>query len=523
MIADSFWKRALFVVLIAVIASLFFGMFLRSGKQASKIDTEPSGSIQDSFESVRALSDGLCKNCNVILLSVDSLRADHMGAYGYQRDTTPNFDEFSKRGALFLNNFSSSYLTPVSEMSLQTGRYPTSHGVTSFDSILPSSRMTMAEYLKGRGYMTAAIITSPEFVGNQALKKSFSRGFDKYYSDPISGDPVKLREVPLADRLRSNLDAFGQKKFFLWVAMGRVHWPFGGASSSSFEDKKYDGVFKDKPLTWSLFKNVYENLLYPEKENVTPEDTQYVVDKYDDGIRSFDDFFGQFKEDLERRNLLENTLVIVESEHGEDLNEHGYFAHYDIMDTQTHVPLFVFIPSLAGKKITSLTSSVDVFPTLIESLGDTIPKEFQGKSLLPIMNDKEKDGLRDEVFIERNPLWEEFALALRKNLEQRGMKVENGKYKDIAIRTSEWKYILRMAKDRVEKISWWSEMSGKTIGVPNEELYNLKSDPGETKNVVEQYPEKAAEFQKKIKDWYAKILLTTPKKVEYEGFVQPYF
>ena len=98
-------------------------------------------------------------DCNVILVSVDSLRADHMGIYGYKRNTTPNFDALAKKGTLFKNYYSPSYITPVTEATVQTGLYPTSHGVTNFDSLLPKNRTLLPEYMKKLGFRTQAIET----------------------------------------------------------------------------------------------------------------------------------------------------------------------------------------------------------------------------------------------------------------------------------------------------------------------------------------------------------------------------
>lgn len=117
---------------------------------------------------------------NVILISIDSLRADHLSAYGYSRKTTPNIDDLAKEGVLFKNYFSQSYLTPVSEMSVHTGMYPSSSGLIGFDTILPNNVLTLAQILKKYGYQSAAFGNSPEFIIFEALKDSFNRGFDSY-------------------------------------------------------------------------------------------------------------------------------------------------------------------------------------------------------------------------------------------------------------------------------------------------------------------------------------------------------
>lgn len=506
---------------------VFFVIVLAAS--AAVYRNKPADNSKKQSSGENAANNITCPNCNVVLISVDSLRADHIGAFGYKRNTTPNLDKLVKRGFLFLNNFNPSFITPVSEASLMTGLFPTSHGVANFNMLLPKTILTMPQYLKGNGYETSALLSSPEFMTNPAMLSSFSRGFDKYeysnqeYLHDYYNNSAKARAVPNLDAINSKLDYFNGKKFFLWLGIGTVHWPYG-KNIDEYGDKNYSGVFKGKTLDWRTFQNVYKGIVYPEKLALTNADVQYIIDQYDNGIKTFDAFLGQFVGELKKRGLFKNTIVILESEHGEDLNEHGYFAHYDIMDTQVHTPLFIFVPSSQkGAEISSLISSVDVFPTLIELLGDRVPKELQGKSLLPIISGNEQDGRRNEVYIERNPLWEELKETIRYVLQKQGIKIEEGKYKDIAIRTPEWKYILRTAGERVEKISWWAYITGKPITVPKEELYNLIKDPLETKNVVGEEPEKAAEFRKKVNAWYAKISQTAPKKIEYIPSIQPYF
>ncbi len=465
----------------------------------------------------------LCADCNVILLSVDSLRADHIGTFGYKRDTTPNFDAFSREGALFLNYFSTSFLTPVSEMSVHTGLYPTSHGVTNFETVLPKNRTTIAEYLKTKNYETSAISSSPEFEINPALKKSFSRGFDRYrYFIDASG---KHRQF-FPGEMSSELDTLADKKFFLWLAVGGVHWPYGDGFQNIYADKDYNGFFKNRSLDWTTFQNIYKGMEYISGRGlpIYNHDVQYVIDNYDNGVRAFDDFLGQLIDELKRRNLLEKTIVVIESEHGEGLHEPGYFAHYDVLDNQVHVPLLIFSPSFeSGKRISSLSSSVDVFPTIIELLGGTAPDPVQGKSLAPIIGGKEKDGIRQEVFIERNPLWEEAAPEVMFPLKILGINVVSEGYKDIAIRTPEWKYILRLSKKRVEEISWWQALTGQLVNIPEDELYNLIDDPMETQNVADRYPEERRMLRKKLEDWYTEISRNAPENVEIEQKIQPYF
>ncbi len=510
-------KRKTFAIL-AVFALLILGLSL--------IYFFGSGTNKKSEEAKNAPVFS-CKGCNVILISVDSMRADHMSAYGYPRNTTPNFDKFSKNGSLFLNYFSASFLTPVSEAAVQTGMYPTSNGVTNFDTELSKNAQTISQYLIQDDYQTSAVLSSPEFEVNRALKASFSRGFDRYkYSNlffMFTNDAGVSRQYPSSTTLEAEFNTFGNKKFFLWLAVGGAHWPYGASATNVFAQKDYNGFFKGKNLDWGEFRNIYNNIIYPSKTRLQPADIQYVIDQYDNGVRSFDDFLGEIIDQLKNRNLLNNTILIVESEHGEDLGEHGYFAHYDVLDTQTHTPLFIYVPQIKNlRQLSSLAGSVDVLPTILELLGETVPQNVQGKSLLPILTGKEKDGQRQQIFLERNPLWEEAILQLRDLLKAKGIKVVSGIYKDIAIRTTGWKYILRLSADRMKQISWWQSLTGENFSFPEAELYDLKNDPGETKNVISSNPEVAKSLKGRLDAWYMRIA-SDSAKTEEKGQLQPYF
>lgn len=370
-------------------------------------------------------------------------------------------------------------------------------------------------------------MSSPEFIVNPALKESFSRGFDSFEKSFNSEKPGlnDFRQTLSPEKLSSALDKLKDKKFFLWLPVGTVHWPYGIGVKNVYADPAYSGIFKGKVLHWDTFKSVYGGKMYPAGTKLRPEDTAYVMDQYDNGVRAFDDFLGQLLSQLNDKGLSKKTILVIESEHGEDLGEHGYFAHYDVMDTQTHTPLLIFIPTVKnGSRISSFSGSVDVLPTILELIGKNIPESIQGKSLAPIIAGKEKDGIRREAFLERVPLWEEANTAIRSLvLESAGLKVVSGVYKDIAVRTPEWKYILRTSQKRMEKISWWQWMTGKAINFPDAELYDIAKDPLETKNVIKEYPNEAKILRTRLETWFAEISSSTPQGIEHKEEIQPYF
>lgn len=460
-----------------------------------------------------------CPDCNIVLLSVDSLRADHVGAYGYERNTTPYFDALVKKGALFENYFSSSFLTPVSEMSVHTGMYPSATMVTNFDTVLPNDRTTMAQYFKQKGYATSALLSSPEFDINPALKESFSRGFERY--EYVNSG---VRAFPSSDQLVREIKKMEDKKFFWWVAVGGVHWPYGEHGPNVFAEEAYEGIFSGKLLAWQkVFENIFQGKDHVLNAVIGERDVRYVRDQYDNGVRAFDEFLKKIMEELERKDLLKKTIIVIQSEHGEDLHEHGYFAHYDILDTQVHTPLAIISPQRAsGCRVVSFAGSVDVFPTIMEMVGQKQLSQFQGKSLASVMNGKETNGARQEVYLERSPLWEE-TKAVAPTLASKGIDAGSERHKDIGIRTSQWKYIDRTSKSAMEKINWWQAMSGKKIQFPEAELYDLINDPGETTNVIDKYPQEAAALREKLHAWFIFITDGSAPSVDTKPAIQPYF
>jgi arylsulfatase A-like enzyme len=236
-----------------------------------------------------------------------------------------------------------------------------------------------------------------------------------------------------------------------------------------------------------------------------------------------DDYLGQILDSLKEQKLDKKTIIVIQSEHGEGLGENGYYAHYDIFDTETRVPLLIVDPrNKEQKRVKSSVGSVDILPTVLEMTNNSVPSSIQGRSLLGIMNGDESDGKRDAAYIERVPLWEETSLELvQQVLGIRGIKNEKTGARDIAIRTEKWKYIKRLAKDRVEEISWWKAISGSPVTVPPEELYDLEADPLETKNVISEHPDVAAELRTRLDAWYAKVN-SQRQPTKSTELIQPY-
>lgn len=459
---------------------------------------------------------------NLILISLDSLRADHVSAYGYSRKTTPNIDNLAENGILFKNYITQAYLTPVSEAALHTGMYPTSSGMVGFDFVLPENILTLVQILKIYNYRTIALGNSPEFL-LFPVTETFKRGFDIYKFERESMEAfgstsllVDYNVLPTQKEINETLNLLKEKgePFFLWLAIGSIHYPYDGFPRI-FGDLNYDGPLKDLPLSYGdadqrtgVLRWIFNNIFYKikdkkliEKINLNQEDIQYVIDKYDDKIFATDKWLGDFLEGLKKRNLEKNTIIVLASEHGEEFNEHGYIMHYDIFDSEIKTPLIIKNPKLKeGEEIIERqVQSIDVLPTILDFLNIPIPHQAEGNSLAPLIAGKSSDDFNEYVFVERIPIWGE---ALKYDSKWMDGSLP---FFDVAIRTSEWKLIYRKSKDFQEKYSWWRIFPGGNKKLKDYELYNLKTDSQEKENVVDDYPVIAENLKERLKPFIEKI------------------
>src|SRR3989344_7863669 len=236
-----------------------------------------------------------CNNCNVVLISVDSVRADRVGLLS-GGSVTSNIDEFFERGHFFENYITSSYLTPISEMAVHTGRYPMESGVVGFGSLLPAKTLTLAERLKIEGYDTASFGTSPEFFYFlPAMTTNFSRGFDSYFEESkvatSSRDVYQLRSKAPEDAVRwVSARKPDDGKFFLWLALGTAHFPYGAWCE---DQEQYSGWLKGKSLHWNndTLRRMYNGQVWSLEtpgvplQKLTAEDEEYVRSCYDGNVR----------------------------------------------------------------------------------------------------------------------------------------------------------------------------------------------------------------------------------------------
>ena len=333
------------------------------------------------------------------MISVDTLRADHLGCYGYRKVRTPHLDALARRGTLFSQVDSLVPLTLPSHTSLLSSTYPFVHGVEENGQKVPGGVVTLTEVLKVRGYSTAA------FIGGYVLDARFglNQGFDVYDS------PFHLRPDPGEEPPEVKRPAEA-------VLASASQWLDTQSSHPSF-----------------VFIHLYD------------AHRPYSHGSYDAEIAYIDGAVGRFLESLAARQLLQDTLIVLTSDHGESLGEHGEQTHgYFIYESTLRVPLILRWPRAAAQypaRVDEPASLLDLAPTVLDFLGIPAPPQFQGHSLFRLLGPHPPEG---------EPVYAESMYA-RDHLACSSLR---------SIRLGRYKY----------------------IEAPKPELYDLATDPGETQN-----------------------------------------
>ncbi len=298
---------------------------------------------------------------NVILITLDTVRADRMGFLGSKRGLTPNLDGLARESAVFTRAYSQAPLTPTSHATILTGTYPQFHKVNDFRVPLAKDLPYASDILHSNGYRTAAFVGSSVLDPKQRFAQGFGRGFDTYvagFTDWRPGlDRYRTTERRAGDVVAYTL-AWLEKRpkgpFFIWVHLYDAHHPY------------------DPP---------------------PPYKTKYAAKPYDGEIAYVDSAVGQLLKQLRTSGLYDNSMIAVMSDHGEALGEHGEDQHgMFLYDETIRVPLVIKLPadsaaakSSGGKRIENQVELVDVLPTILQAVGVAIPKEVQGQSLLDLM------------------------------------------------------------------------------------------------------------------------------------------
>ncbi len=307
-----------------------------------------------------------------ILISLDTLGARHLGAYGAERETSPFFDSLAATGTLFERAFVQYPSTLVSHVSMFTGLYPQEHGVYPPSSSLSPQIPSLPELFQGADFRTAGH-TEAGYVSKDF---GFHRGFDEFEARASSGQaPLTLkRGLSFLRGLRDD------DRFFLFLHTYAVHDPY---SPTGEYDRRYwpDDLPEETNSSGPFLRDVNMG-----RHQVPPETVAYYRAQYDAEIRQLDDALAAFVGELRASGLMEETTLVITSDHGEEFQQHGKLAHNQVYPETLHVPLLIVHPEQQqGGRVPELIQSIDLAPTLLELAGIPGSPSMSGESLVPLM------------------------------------------------------------------------------------------------------------------------------------------
>jgi arylsulfatase len=414
------------------------------------------------------------KRPNVLLISIDTLRADHLGAYGFKRfPISPNFDRLAQKSVLFTKAFSNASVTTASHMSMFTGLYPDEHRVhnivlrstraEALPAFLDPAVRTLPQLFKDVGYGTARFVFSRDFFLDPGL--GFGRGIDMDF-------PFGLDSAISASEIARWLRERGDSPFFAFVHSKRPHAPYvfpedtvQQAELDGRLDSGYRGPIVSSVEQWTerfrqqgWFGNFVPGLV-PDcwffeglirKGNSA--DQKRVRELYALGVQLADSYLGTVLKALEETGQMKNTIIVITSDHGEQLLERGSLSHMTLFREEVHVPLLVYVPesmggAAAGARVDADVQSIDILPTLAGYLGINPPRGISGRDLRPL--------IRGEASIAHEELF---------SLNRYGAIVQSS-----AVRTADWAVV--QAEDGAYR------------------LFDRRSDPLEKRDLASQRPE----------------------------------
>jgi len=310
---------------------------------------------------------------NIVLLSIDALRVDHLSCYGYEKNTSPVIDRLAENNVWFKNAYSTSSHTREAVPSMLTGQYPGKFSARGYRLEGPS----LASLLQEQSYSTGAFHSNP--YASRAY--GFDHGFETFDDDLYLGnnrllalgqrllDKIRNRHYARAETINDRAlawldDRTGDDPFFLWAHYMDVHGPY--QPPSEFRDTASARSVSDRKA-----KRLYRRSV-DEPESITAEERELQESLYDAEIRYVDEQVGSFLDALEERGLMDDTLVVLTADHGDAFGEAGYYGHPRQLDEALlHVPLIVLGDGVPERTVTSPASTLDIAPTLLGAAGAT--------------------------------------------------------------------------------------------------------------------------------------------------------
>jgi len=460
----SIIKNYIFAVIVFITASFFIDIYL--------LNYVPTA-IKSDIDSP-----------NIILMSLDTIRADHLASFGYKIQTSPNLDKLAEESLVFENAIASGVWSILSHVAIMTGKYVSNFDPEHTNEGIRKQDTTLAEILRKNGYNTVGIIAS-SFM---KAKFGFGQGFANYQDRmdffeheltynkfsvygaiftflPFSKnlvDPYGLRTSEQIDKQAFKwLEKNHKNPFFMFVHYDGAHRPYTPAP-------EFRELFtNDTRDYWELEAEYERTTGFNRYGNVSKDVVASLVKLYDAEIYDTDYHVGLFVDKMKELGIFENTILIVLSDHGEEFYDHGYFKHgRTLYQESNHIPLIIHYPrEFKAKRIKETVGTIDIYPTILEFLNIDVPGNIDGISFLPLITGKgnySREVLKSEIF---------------------GLPGQATK-KQIAIYKGDWKLI---------------EIFPDVETIPSG-LYNLRTDPKEQRNLYDVFPQKRDELKKYVED-----------------------
>jgi len=326
---------------------------------------------------------------NVIVFIIDALRADHVGCYGSARGATPNLDRFAAEAVVFSNAQAQAPLTNPAVASILTGLWPQRHQVVGLEFKLRGEAETLAEVLAASGIATAAIVAN----GNLDPGRGFAQGFAEFeFIRDVRADDYHARASDINEALFDWLDRDPGRPFFLYVHTLGPHAPY--RPREPFRSRFAAGVADP-----TLGTNAWQKRIGRSGQPVDPEVVAGVTALYVAEVAENDAAFGELLDELQRRKLLDETVIVVAADHGEELFDHGGFGHGATLHAEVlDIPLMVRFPhGRSAGRVEAVVEQVDLMPTVLEVFGVTPPAPVQGRSLLPLCGTRPPAGWKNRA------------------------------------------------------------------------------------------------------------------------------
>lgn len=398
---------------------------------------------------------------NLLLVSFDTLRPDRLSTYGHRRPTSPTVDGLAEQGVRFESAYSHSPKTGPSHMSILTGLLPDAHGVRNLGESgnrrLPTDVPTLASVLADRGYRTAAFTAG----GHVSASLGFSRGFERFEESGGIRNSFKWAAEQIGD--------YAGEPWFVFLHTYEIHDPYTPPSGfrERWTEEDYAGRIlgsRDELIeaAGGEWKEQHEEF-WSRVDDESDADLDHLLGLYDGSIRFADKQFGELLEKVEQAGELENTLIVVLSDHGEEFREHGGWLHESVYDEILRVPLIVRFPAgvyeeFHGRQVDDVARLVDVLPTVLEVLAVEAPFT-QGSSLVPVI---EGNDTTPRPVLSHWP---------RKNM--------------YALRSEDWKLIAQLEEDGTLR---------------SRELYQIDRDERERRDLAEKREPLADRMEESLRD-----------------------